>query len=240
MSLIRKLSRDKCDEIINNFTLNKEFEGIFSYVNGYSYLILRKLKKQCESFDGFFSDGIYLIFFYNLFFKKKIKRVTFDMTSLAPVVFDYCINLDKKIYFLGGKQDEIEKFIRLINEKYPRLHVAGYQNGYNKDTALVIQQVREASPDIVIVGLGCPHQENFLVCLKETGWRGIGFTCGAFISQTQENIDYYPKFINTLNLRWLYRLVKERHTRQRFFNSYPIFPVVFIKDILRTKYKKAL
>ena len=46
---------------------------------------------------------------------------------------------------------------------------------------------------------------------------GIGFTCGGFIHQTANNeIEYYPLWIDRMNLRFVYRMYKEKHTRKRY------------------------
>ena len=58
-------------------------------------------------------------------------------------------------------------------------------------------------------------QEQFLIKVKRIGYQGIGFTCGGFIHQTSKNeIDYYPAWIDKINLRFIYRMYKEKHTRK--------------------------
>lgn len=43
-------------------------------------------------------------------------------------------------------------------------------------------QINELNPDLVVVGMGAPLQEKFLVDLVGLGWRGRGYTCGVFSS----------------------------------------------------------
>lgn len=53
--------------------------------------------------------------------------------------------------------------------------------------------------------------------LVKAGYQGISFTCGGFIHQTSKNeIDYYPAWGDKTNLRFVYRMWKEPHTRKRF------------------------
>jgi N-acetylglucosaminyldiphosphoundecaprenol N-acetyl-beta-D-mannosaminyltransferase len=86
-------------------------------------------------------------------------------------------------------------------------------------------------PDIVIVGMGAIAQERFLLGLKQAGFSGKGFTCGGFIHQTASNkIDYYPRWVDKLNLRFLYRMLKESYTRQRYAKAAFLFPVRFLAE----------
>ena len=82
-------------------------------------------------------------------------------------------------------------------------------------------------------------QEQFLLMVKNTGFKGIGFTCGGFIHQTaNDEIDYYPAWINRMNLRFLYRMIKEKHTRKRYAQAALLFPARFIAEKFSDKSHK--
>lgn len=77
--------------------------------------------------------------------------------------------------------------------------------------------------------MGILMQERFLLKVKEAGFKGIGFTCGGFIHQTAKNeIDYYPEWVNRMNVRFVYRMYKEPHTRKRYLQAALVFPARFI------------
>lgn len=69
-------------------------ESTITFLNPYSYFILRN-KKIIEKFDFVGIDGVLLKFILNWFSTKKITRMSFDQTSLAPIVFDHCIKKKK-------------------------------------------------------------------------------------------------------------------------------------------------
>ena len=95
------------------------------------------------------------------------------------------------------------------------------------------EHIVEASPDFLIVGMGVLMQERFLLKVKDAGFGGIGFTCGGFIHQTaKDEIDYYPGWVDRLNLRFLYRMYKEKHTRKRYLQAALLFPARFIAERL--------
>jgi N-acetylglucosaminyldiphosphoundecaprenol N-acetyl-beta-D-mannosaminyltransferase len=229
------------DELNNKSAqLSNVFEShtgcqLYTFINSYSYLRIRESNFANFSFDGYFYDGIIMKMFINLFLNKSISRISFDMTSLAPIIFKDSIKKNKNIYFIGSTEIEINGFIKTIKSNYADLDIVGYRHGYFSDHEREesLNKINNINPDIVIVGMGSPLQENFLLDLKKTGWEGIGFTCGGFIHQTSKGLLYYPAWIDKTNLRWLYRLYDEPKLIKRFLGSYFIFPFIFIWDFCR-------
>lgn len=236
-------------EILRRFNgkLEKEFllqlqtgksklKGLYTFVNPYSYSLLKKEPELCKQFSLMLSDGILLKAIYNIFhFNKKIARISFDMSSLAPIVFKYAIKTGSSVAIIGSKPDSIENFIKIIQDGFPDLDIVYKRHGFfenNTELNNVISEVVALSPDILIAGLGTPFQEKFLVDTREKGWNGLGFTCGGFLSQTQEKLEYYPRWIDKLQLRWAYRIFNEPHTRKRILKPYLFFPIIFVRDFI--------
>ena len=217
-----------------NKDLNYGEGSIITFLNPVSYLEARRKIGLFSEFDGIFADGSILVAAIRLLYGEKIKRRSFDMTSLAPELFEYAEKNAKSIYIVASHQDELEKAIGIFKSKYPRLEFAGYRNGYfdsDADRHAEIARIIDNCPDFLIVGMGILSQEKFLLEAKNAGFNGTGFTCGGFIHQTARNeIDYYPRWVDKYNLRFLYRMHKEKHTRKRYLQAAFIFPIVFFKD----------
>ena len=212
---------------------------LVTFINPFSYLELRK-KNIVEEMDQIFVDGILLVLMFRLF-GIKVNRKSFDMTSLAPIIFEKSVQNNQKIYFVGAKQDEIQKFIVNIQRKFDKLEIIGFRNGYFssfEERSDVLKKIDFLNPDIVIIGMGTPKQEQFLIDLKKLGWKGTGYTCGGFIHQTAKGINYYPEFFNKFNLRWLYRFVDERRVFIRTVKTYPIFIIIFLFDNFKSRFSK--
>ena len=95
-------------------------------------------------------------------------------------------------------------------------------------------EVRRARPDIIICGMGAPRQEELLLKLKEVrAWKGLGFTCGGYLDQLQQGLHYYPAAVDKLDLRWLYRLVKEpRRLLRRYILEYQVYWSALMRELL--------
>ena len=64
--------------------------GNVSFLNPYSYYIGRKNRDLYAQLDDIYIDGQLMVKVLGLCGMKGIKRVSFDATSLAPVVFENC------------------------------------------------------------------------------------------------------------------------------------------------------
>lgn len=214
--------------------LLNERNKIYTFLNPVSYLTALDNKELFNQFDGIFADGSLLVAAIKFLYGTKVTRRSFDMTSLAPQLFEYAENNGKTIYIVASKQEETEKAIEIFKERYPNLKFAGYRNGYfsnEEEQEKEATYITQLNPDFLIVGMGALMQEKFLLKVKKAGYQGIGFTCGGFIHQTSKNeIDYYPKWIDKLNLRFIYRMYKEKHTRKRYLTAAFIFPIRFFAE----------
>lgn len=220
-----------------SFSVNQIFENkekVYTYLNPVSYLTALDCKDLFSQMDGIFADGGLLVKAIKLVYGKKVTRRSFDMTSMAPELFAYAAEHGKTVYIVASKQEQVEKAVEIFRERYPKVKFAGYRNGYFANEEEMNQEARhitELNPDFLIVGMGALMQEKFLLKVKRAGYQGIGFTCGGFIHQTSKNeIDYYPAWVDKTNLRFVYRMWKEPHTRKRYLVAGLLFPARFIAE----------
>ncbi len=205
---------------------------IFTFLNPVSYLDALDNKDLFSKFDGIFADGSVLVAAIRMLYGKKVERRSFDMTSVAPQLFDYAVQNNKSVFIVASKQEQVEKAVAIFKEKWTGLNIIGFRNGYfnsEEEKESEAKHIVEVNPDFLIVGMGAVMQEKFLVLAKEKGFNGVGFTCGGFIHQVaQGDMDYYPAWVDKWNLRFVYRFFKERHTRRRYLKAAFVFPARFI------------
>lgn len=209
---------------------------IYTFLNPVSYLSAIDNKELFSKFDGIFADGSLLVSAIKLVYGTSVTRRSFDMTSIAPELLGCVENSGKTVYIVASKQKQVERAVEIFRERYPKLNIAGFRNGYfssESEMDIEARKIAELNPDFVIVGMGILMQERFLLKVKEAGFKGIGFTCGGFIHQTAKNeIDYYPDWVDRTNLRFVYRMYKEPHTRKRYLQAAFLFPARFIWERL--------
>ena len=205
---------------------------VYTFLNPVSYLSALDDKAMFACFDGIFADGSILVAAIKTVYGKRVTRRSFDMTSMAPELLSYAETHNRSVYIVASRQEQVEKAVCIFTERYPKLNVVGYRNGYFASDAEMDKEAEyivALNPDFLIVGMGIVMQERFLLKVHGKGYRGIGFTCGGFIHQTAKNeIDYYPAWADKLNLRFVYRMYKEKHTRKRYLQAAFQFPARFI------------
>lgn len=215
-------------------------KSLITYLNPYSYLLIRKQIGIIEDFNVVNYDGFLLSWLMRLIGIKQ-NRISFDMTSFAPVFFDCLVKRRCNVFFVGGEPGIADKAVSKLKDNYPSLIVSGIRHGFfsgPEERNNFINRLVLLSPDYVVVGMGAPLQEQFLVDLKKAGWNGVGYTCGGFLHQTAKaGVCYYPPIINRLNLRWLYRMVDEPKLMKRYFLEYPKFILFFLWDVINYRMK---
>lgn len=207
---------------------------VYTYLNPVSYLTALDNKELFDKMDGIFADGGLLVKAIKMVYGKQVTRRSFDMTSMAPELFSYAEHHGKTIYIVASKQEQVEAAVKIFRERYPKVMFAGYRNGFfasEDDIDGEAKHIAAVNPDFLIVGMGTLMQEKFLLKVKNAGFQGVGFTCGGFIHQTSKNeIDYYPAWVDKTNLRFVYRMWKEPHTRKRYLKAGLLFPTRFILE----------
>ena len=209
-----------------------EFESIKDSVNSkkiYSFINLASIseiykdsRSERDILYGF--DGGLTCCLYFLLTGRKIKRSSFDFTSIAGGFFDVCEQESKRVYFVGGSSNEINVFVEKIKARYPSINIVGFDSGFHSEEGWcdIYEKVSDLKPDLVVAGLGAGLQEDFLFGIRKKYKDFTGITCGGFIRQesASEN-DYYPKMLNFSGGRAVYRMFKEPHTVKRYMIDYP-------------------
>ncbi len=165
-------------------------------------------RQSLYAFDYVLPDGFGMCLAIQWLHDLSAERVSFDTTSLAPVVFGWAGSRGLRVVLVGGAPGVADAARARIGENFPAVQVAGSFDGFGS-LEIKARAVRQLEPDVVICGMGSGRQESFLLELKAQGWRGWGFTCGGYLDQLSQGMVYYPAWVNAANLRWAYRLARE-------------------------------
>lgn len=207
---------------------------LVTFVNPSAWDIVYKnidYEKALKNFDLVLPDGIGVVYAMRSLGLDKTQRFSFDYTSLADIVFTAALADKKRVYLLGSTDENIIKAYEKLRSIYGGDVIVGYKSGYFSDLASVHADLEELRADIVICGMGVPKQEECLCKLVSLGWKGAGFTCGGFFDQIIQGVNYYPGYIDRLNLRFLYRIYKEPvRLFGRYFFGYQRFVKLWILE----------
>ncbi len=169
----------------------------------------KKLQKIINQADLVTPDGIGIVWAARRLGWEVKERVTgIDM------VYNICEEAEKegyKIYLLGAAPEVITKAAANLRQDYPQLNIVGTKDGYftEEEIANIIDEIKKARPDILLVALGAPKQEYFIDEHKEALEVPVSIGVGGSFDVIAGVKKRAPAIFIKLNLEWLYRLITE-------------------------------
>ena len=140
----------------------------------------------------------------------------------------------RRIFFLGGKPGVAERSAATLQAAVPGFRLAGCHHGYfsRDESHQVIDLIREASPDILCVGLGAPRQEKWVRDHSEELSVPLIWTVGALLDFAAGDEWRCPKWMGERGLEWLFRLWIHP---QRMAKRYLIGNPAYVWAVLRAR-----
>ena len=139
-----------------------------------------------------------------------------------------------KVFLLGAKPGVAEQAGENMKKQFPGLQVCGTQDGYFQDDEPVVQAVNAAAPDLLLVCLGAPKQELWMMRNAPRLDVGLMAGLGGSLDVFAGNVKRAPVFYQKLGLEWLYRVVCEPSRFKRVLRL-PKFLFACIGKRLRRK-----
>lgn len=159
------------------------------------------------------ADGMPLVWASRIIKDPLPERVA--GSSLINTLSHRAAEAGRSVFFLGGAPGAAEEAARRLTEANPTLRVAGTACppfGFERDPVYLErlrQQVQQAQPDIVYVGLGCPKQERLIYWLRPhhpgAWYLGIGIS----FSYVAGDVKRAPPWMRKTGLEWIFRLIQE-------------------------------
>lgn len=137
------------------------------------------------------------------------------------------------MYLFGANEEVIEKLVKIIKKNYKGIKIVGYSNGYVKEKDKVMKEIIKLKPDVCMVALGIPYQEELIYKHIDKFKKGIFIGVGGSFDVLSGTKKRAPKLFIKLNLEWLYRIFKEPKRIKRFLK----YNVKFMFDIKKDKNK---
>ena len=113
----------------------------------------------------------------------------------------------RRVYFFGSAPGVAEKAKAKAEKLYPGIEIVGVRDGYFKpeDNAAIIEEIKAAKPDLLLVALGVPKQEKWIAShLAELGVPvaiGVGGTLDVMAGVMKRA----PRWMQKAKLEWLFR-----------------------------------
>lgn len=213
--------------------ISEQSQIVLCYANSNSLNLAytnREFRARLSSFNLIHPDGIGVFLASKFLYGKNgfSKRITGS---------DFYIELMKEslknnwsFFFFGDTDETLSK----ISKTNPDLFVKGFCNGFNFNNDKLIKDINTAKPDILIVGLGSPKQEDWIVTNRDNVNPKVIIAVGDGIKVFAGTKKRGTKLVRILGMEWFVRLINEP---KRLWKRYLIGIPLFIFRILYYKFR---
>lgn len=139
--------------------------------------------------------------------------------ELAEFLLAKGSELGSKVFLFGAQKQVLDALCDVIAQKYSGISLVGACDGYVADKDAVFSQIESAAPDIVLVALGVPQQEELIYRHLHKFQKGIFVGVGGSFDVLSNTKSRAPKLFIRLNLEWLYRIIREPARLKRFYQN---------------------
>lgn len=160
-----------------------------------------------------------------IFYPRWIKSALPEKISGADLIWDLAELAAKNnwsIYLLGGFNDtsaKAAKQLRNYCEKTHNLQLTTYNSSKNPDDPTIIQDIKNANPDLLFVAFGPIKQEQWIAKnlpnLPVKLAAGLGGTFDYIAGKQPQP----PGFLRQAGLEWLWRLFTQPRRYKRIYNA---------------------
>jgi N-acetylglucosaminyldiphosphoundecaprenol N-acetyl-beta-D-mannosaminyltransferase len=200
------------------------------------------LRGFLNSAETIFCDGVGVMLAARILGGRIPARITY--ADWAWQLADFAAARGFSLFFLGARPGVAQEAARRLKERYPELEIAGVRHGYfdhstgGPENEAVVEEINFAAPDILLVGLGMPLQEHWLMENRQRLDVGVALTGGAVFDYVSGRLRRGPRLLTGGGLEWLARLLAEpRRLWRRYLVGNPLFLLRVMRQRLETRGK---
>jgi len=162
-------------------------------------------------------DGIGIVKAAQMLDYKISERIT--GVDLAQELFEIANKHKLKVALLGATEEVINSLDNVLKEKYPNIKLVDKENGYTTKKDEFFKRIVKKEPDICLVALGIPAQEELIYKHINDFKKGVFVGVGGSFDVLSGTKKRAPKIFIKTNTEWLYRIVREPKRIKRFWNN---------------------
>jgi len=140
-----------------------------------------------------------------------------------------------RVFFLGTKEVIIERAVARLQDLYSHLSVAGYHHGFFDDDEAVVSIINHSYADILIIGMGMPLQERWILENHQQLDVQVILNAGSCFDFVAGSKRRCPRWMADHGMEWVFRLFQEP---RRLWKRYLIGIPLFVFRVLRQRMGK--
>ena len=147
-----------------------------------------------------------------------------------------------RLFFLGGAPGAADEARDEAEKRFPGCNICGTycppKDTFPTDAeqARIENLIRDAAPDVLLVGLGAPKQEKWILRRKARLGVPVSIGVGGTFEMAAGRVRRAPKWIQKLGMEWAYRMVQDpaRLWKRYIANDLPFLATALRKSLLES------
>lgn len=147
-----------------------------------------------------------------------------------------------RVFLLGAAPGVGLRAAERIQRDWPHVQVVGVASPplgfelHEEENELLLRQVEEASPDLLVVGLGAPKQELWVHAYRSRLRAKVAIGAGATIDFLAGEKRRAPAWMQRTGLEWLHRMASEpRRLLRRYARDAWQFPCIVWREYRKSR-----
>ena len=211
---LTKMSPDEFVATIDQ-SVAKNAPTTASYLHFHTVNIVESDAEAAEAFrdlDLLTPDGVAVLSTSRFFGPRLDRKNILVMEYALPYVAPVAILKGWTFFLLGGGPGVAERGAEHLEARFPGIKIAGTHHGYintDEESERVIEEINNAAPSILLVGMGQPKQEKWVARYRHRLNVKFVLCVGGFIEKLSRRETVYPQWVYRFHVYWLYRLMTE-------------------------------
>ncbi|MEE4353780.1 MAG: WecB/TagA/CpsF family glycosyltransferase, partial [Desulfatiglans sp.] len=180
-------------------------------------------------------DGAGVVLGAKMLGRNIPKRLTW--ADWGWMLASYLAEQQHSVYLLGGPLGAASETAKRLKERSPTLRITGTHHGYfqksGAENMRVIKQINDLNPDVLVVGMGMPLQEEWILRNHSQIRAKVFVTAGAAFEYLSGSLRRCPQWMADSGMEWLFRLLLEP---KRMARRYLLGNTIFLFSVVRERF----
>jgi len=152
---------------------------------------------------------------------------------------DRCAEAGRRVWLYGGRdQGSLIQLTQTLRRRHQGIRIVGgyyppFRELSGEEEDAVVEQINEAQPDVLWVGIGVPKQEKWMARMRDRLEVPVMCGVGAAFDFHAGRVSQAPDWMQERGLEWIYRMAQEpRRLLPRYLIYNPRFLASFTRQVL--------
>ncbi len=215
VQLVREMTEDSCGQMRSVFFANAHTLNLAAADSEYRELL--------RAASHVFGDGTGVRWAARM--NGVHMRGNLNGTDLVPHLL--ASTPGRRYFLLGADAATIRRAAAAAESRFPNWTQAGFHHGYVHERRLstrAIRKINAAQPDVLLVGMGNPHQERWICRHRSELCVPVCMGVGGLFDFWANNVSRAPRWLRRLGHEWVWRLVQQPGGKaRRYLLGNPLF-----------------